>query len=404
MGNNSFRGIVFKYAHYKKILLPLNAIVYHLLYLNPFRKNYLWVFGAWEGKKYDDNSKYLFEYVNKRYGNLIHSVWLTKSNKQVEIIRSLGYEAYKCGSIKGMKYALSAGCAIYTNGLQDFGMIPLVGGAKVVALWHGNSFKRVYNNNYTGIKRNLKDALDYFFCWTYRNVSIVTCEYSKRQHIGQFNIKDENSVYIAGQPRNDALKIHYSKTEILGPEYEGKKLILYMPTYRHKAQSEDTIERIIRGLNENERLNKFLQDNNTLFLIKLHPLTTPFSLMLNDSFKMLGYRQIKSNQPLLTITDYLITDYSGGFIDYSLLLKPVVFYTPDEDEFLKYSERMEKEFFELSALYKAKTPDDLVELLKKPSTIVAEKTNEIFEDQTISGTCYSENVCKIIFNELRIQF
>lgn len=400
MSNNNLRGTFFKYAHYKKLLLPLNAIVFHLLYLTPFRKKNLWVFGAWEGKKYDDNSKYLFEYVNEKYGNKIHAVWLTKSDKQVDLIRVLGYEAYKCSSFKGMKYALTAGCAIYTNGLQDFGMIPLVGGAKIVALWHGNSFKRIYNNNYSGIKRRLKDALDHLYCWTYRNVSIVTCEYSKKQHIGQFNIKNTNTVFIAGQPRNDALKKQYSKTEILGPEYEGKKLILYMPTYRHKAQAEDTIERIIKGLNEHERLNKFLKENNALFLIKLHPITPPLSMSLNDDFKLIGYRQIRSNQPLLTLTDYLITDYSGGFIDYSLLRRPVIFYTPDEEEFLKYSERMEKEFFEVSSLCKAKTPDELVELLEKPSSIVADRINEIFEDPSISGTCYSENVYNVICKEI----
>lgn len=400
MRNSDLRGTFFKFAHYKKILLPVNAIVFHLLYLNPFRKKNLWVFGAWEGKKYDDNSKALFEYVNENYGNQVRAIWLTKKDKQVEIIRSLGYEAYRCGSLKGIKYALTAGCAIYTNGLQDFGRVPLVGGAKIVALWHGNSFKRIYNNNYSGLKRKIKETLDYFYSWTYRNYSIVTCEYSKKQHIGQFNIKDVNTVFIAGQPRNDVLKKQYEKTDVLGPEYEGKKLILYMPTYRHKAQAEDTIENIIKGLNENIQLNQYLSDNNALFLIKLHPITPPLSVPLNNNFRLLGYGQIKSNQQLLTVTDCLVTDYSGGFIDYSLLRKSVIFYTPDEDEFLRYSERMEKEFFEVSALCKAKTPDELLEKLKTPNTIVADAVNAIFEDESIKGTCYSENVFRVICKEI----
>ena len=400
MSNSKLRGALFKYAHYKKMLLPLNAIVFHLLYLAPFRKKNLWVFGAWEGKKYDDNSKYLFEYVNEKCGNKIHAVWLTKSDKQVVLIRALGYEAYKCSSFKGMKYALTAGCAIYTNGLQDFGRVPLVGGAKVVALWHGNSFKVIYNNNYSGLKRKIKEILDLFYSWTYRDYSIVTCEYSKKQHIGQFNIKNPNTVFIAGQPRNDVLKNKYNIKDVLGAEYEGKKLILYMPTYRHKAQAEDTIENIIKGLNENRRLNQYLCDNNVLFLIKLHPISPPLTISLNENFRLLGYRQIKSNQQLLTVTDCLLTDYSGGFIDYSLLRKPVIFYTPDEEDFLRYSERMEKEFFEVSALCKAKTPDELLDKLKSPNTLVADAVNAIFEDESIKGTCYSENVFKVICKEI----
>lgn len=402
MRNSSIRGTFFKFAHYKKILLPVNAVIYNLLYLNPFRKKNLWVFGAWEGKKYDDNSRYLFEYVNEKHCDKIHAIWLTKSDKQVEIIRTLGYKAYRCGSFKGIKNALTAGCAIYTNGLQDFGRIPLVGGARIVALWHGNSFKRIYNNNYSGLKQKIKEALDYFYSWTFRNYSIVTCEYSKKQHIGQFNIKNPDTVFIAGQPRNDVLKKHYSKTGVLGPEFEGKTLILYMPTYRHKAQSEKTIENIIKSLNENEKLNQYLHDNNALFLIKLHPITPPLSIPLNDCFRLLGYQQIKSNQPLLTVTDILITDYSGGFIDYSLLRRPVIFYTPDEEDFLKYSERMEKEFFEVSALCKARTPDELLDKLASANTVVADAVNTIFEDDSIKGTCYSKNVYEIICNEVGI--
>lgn len=400
MSNNSLRGVFFKYAHYKKILFPINAIIFHLLYLNPFRKKDLWVFGAWEGKKFDDNSKYLFEYVNEKYDRKIHAVWLTKNDEQVEVIRKLGYEAYRCGSFKGIKFALLAGCAIYTNGLQDFGIIPLVGGALIVSLWHGNSFKRVYNSTYSGPRRRIKEFLDYFYNWTYRRISMVTCKYSKMQQIDWFNIKNPDSVIIAGQPRNDVLKNEYKKADVLGSEYEGKSLILYMPTYRHKAQAGDTIEKIIKGLNENRKLNKYLSDNNVLFLVKLHPISPPLSIPLNDNFRLLGYRQIKSNQQLLTVTDCLITDYSGGFIDYSLLRKPVIFYTPDEDDFLKYSERMEKEFFEVSALCKAKNPDELLDKLKSPNTLVADAVNAIFEDESIKGTCYSENVFNVICKEI----
>ena len=53
--------------------------VYWFSQLVPKKKK-LWVFGAWNGKKYGDNSKYLFEYINLN-GTEIRPIWLTQ-NKQ----------------------------------------------------------------------------------------------------------------------------------------------------------------------------------------------------------------------------------------------------------------------------------------------------------------------------------
>lgn len=48
----------------------------------------------------------------------------------------------------------------------------------------------------------------------------------------------------------------------------------------------------------------------------------------------------------MAIADMLVTDYSSCFVDYALLNRPIVFYTPDETDFLKQSESMEQEYFD----------------------------------------------------------
>jgi CDP-glycerol glycerophosphotransferase (TagB/SpsB family) len=90
--------------------------------------------------------------------------------------------------------------------------------------------------------------------------------------------------------------------------------------------------------------------------------------------------------------DELITDYSSCFIDFALLERPIVFYTPDEKRFLTESEDMDSSFFKLCELNKATTPKELASLISKPDNKVAEETNKIFQDRKIKGTCYSENV------------
>ena len=47
-----------------------------------------------EKQKYDDNSRYLFEYVNKYHSDIINAIWLTDELEVVEQVRSLGYQAY----------------------------------------------------------------------------------------------------------------------------------------------------------------------------------------------------------------------------------------------------------------------------------------------------------------------
>ena len=42
------------------------------------RSRAIWVFGAWFGHRYADNSRYVFEYVNE-YQPEIRAVWLTRA-------------------------------------------------------------------------------------------------------------------------------------------------------------------------------------------------------------------------------------------------------------------------------------------------------------------------------------
>ena len=63
---------------------------------------------------------------------------------------------------------------------------------------------------------------------------------------------------------------------------------------------------------------------------------------------------------------------------------------------------MESEYFEIASLCQATTPQELVNCLKKPNMEVVDRTNELFEDESIKGTCYSENVFRVICQEMGI--
>src|SRR5690554_7993024 len=84
------------------------------------RDENLWVFGAWGGDNYSDNSKYVFEYVNKKMPH-INSIWITNNQKTKEQIINLGYRCFLYNEPNGRIARLNAKYAFYTNGMTDFG-------------------------------------------------------------------------------------------------------------------------------------------------------------------------------------------------------------------------------------------------------------------------------------------
>ena len=77
----------------KKINWFANIIYFNLSKLFFKRDPRLWVYGSLSGKKYDDNSKYFFEYINENHSDIIRSVWLAKDMSVVDDVKGRGGEA-----------------------------------------------------------------------------------------------------------------------------------------------------------------------------------------------------------------------------------------------------------------------------------------------------------------------
>ena len=389
-----------KFNKFKKVALPINIVLFNLCRLNPFRSKKIWVFGGWEGAHYDDNSRHLFEYVNRKHPDIL-AIWLTKSSEIANQIQSDGFSAYTFYSIKGVWAALRAGVAIYSHGLIDFGLFPLVGGAKIVSLWHGMGFKKIYNAKYNGLKLKVKKFLSCFFSWTHRDITTVTSEYTRTQFQHIFGI-DPKDVFITGQPRNDALFKCRSKSVVLESLKinDDKKIILYMPTYRAPSLGCDYMKGLVDELFDSPMLDNFLERENAVFLVKLHPLTPHMVFPKRENFRILDYNSVKNNQELLSVSDILVTDYSSCFVDFALLNRPIIFYVPDQDKFVSQSEGLDADFFRISKLNSARDVEEFVFKLEHSSNVVCAATNELFEDPSIRGTCYCRNVYKLIASKI----
>lgn len=134
---------------------------------------------------------------------------------------------------------------------------------------------------------------------------------------------DESVLYNVGLPRMDMLRENTEKCRRqfydAYPELEGKKIVLYAPTFR-KGQIFDP-----KGI-----VDAFDFNGRQQLIIKRHP-----NQRLNE--ENLGQAMTCDEVPtstVLSVCDCVITDYSAITIEAAILKKPVYFYLFDYEDYL----------------------------------------------------------------------
>ena len=189
----------------------------------------------------------------------------------------------------------------------------------VINVWHGNPFKAPPIDK-------MSHVFDVILASSDDGV-----KYRKKEFDGEFEIA------VLGAPRVDWL---FQSEDFLSRYTNGivyKKAIFCMPTYKQSKHNIDSLEKNQFGINtiksqeELKAFNCFLQENEVIIVFLTH------HLQLESEYENLHYSNILfirdrdyandglvMNQ-LLTCADALITDFSGVFIDYLLLDRPIGF-------------------------------------------------------------------------------
>src|SRR5690554_5957703 len=158
------------------------------------RDKTVWIFGAWKGKRYADNSKYFFEYVLEHMPN-IRAVWITKNPSVKKELSESGVECYLYNEKKARALRAKAGFIFYTNGMADIGDVDLGSGAVKVALWHGMPLKKIYyaSNNLQKRNENFIRQIQFRILKIYNNsqrsLTIATSKQAKDFLIECFDVK-----------------------------------------------------------------------------------------------------------------------------------------------------------------------------------------------------------------------
>lgn len=259
-------------------------------------------------------------------------------------------------------------------------------------VWHGTPLKRMGRDNVDevysmgNVMRNLL-AADYL---------LFPNEYMEEKMSEAYMLDNlYNGVVLhEGYPRNS---IFFSREngermkKRLG--YEGQQLIMYMPTFRGKA---DQIEvegfgtRIHQHLHE---LDRRLSDEQTL-LIKVHP-------FIQNQIEINQYSHIKpipeniDSYEVLNACDVLITDYSSVMYDFAITKRKIILFAYDYEEYIR-----ERGMYENITDYPfsmAETVDDIIRELGNDSGGVNKEF--LMKYATYESRDAAEKICRQIFLE-----
>ena len=323
-------------------------LIFYLIYIAtswiPRDKN-LWITGKIAGWSYNteppqffDNSKYFYLYLYNKTETKVY--WLTNNENEYALLKNYGLPVVMFNSFKGIWLTLRAKFFFHHYGINQINKILQIGSTQI-NLWHGTPLKKIGFD--VAPQRKRPSLFNKLFN---RNGNVYissTSNYLSVSILKKAFDANEDQFINCGYPRTDILKFNKEDTKLFCQKYSKellpyiekienyKKIFLYMPTWR-----DDDPNYFLKANINFEELNTALEKINGLLLVKLHPLTN-----ITPIHRFSNIIQIGNDidiYPLLTFTDFLITDYSSIYFDYLLLDKEIIFIPYDIDSYLKNRE------------------------------------------------------------------
>ena len=208
-------------------------------------------------------------------------------------------------------------------------------GQEYVQCWHGTPLKRLGCDIETEATEPKEVTQKVFHDDAGRYTYFISpSPYYTRVMTSAFDLKalgKEDTIIETGYPRNDFIVNHTEEdcAEIknrLGIP-EGKKVILYAPTYRENQKNQG------RGYKYSEPLDfGHLREElggEYVILFRAHYYIAQLFDFDEYSDFIIDASDYPEINDLYVISDLLVTDYSSVFFDYGILRRPVIFYMYD---------------------------------------------------------------------------
>lgn len=258
-------------------------------------------------------------------------VLLTSANSKAPIWLPAHVKSCPKNSLKGAWHILTSSEIYYTHGLFSFFNKINKSKQVVINMWHGMPLKNI---GLLDGKTNVPDS-HYLYSTSVFFQDIMARSFGK--------ISED--VLISGLPRNNILTqtVTNPTLNVLKEQYE--KIYVWLPTYRKSNVGDVRIDGASSSLYgfddfDIENLNRIMEEQNTLVIIKPHPMAVVGSYNADlTNVKLINEEWLFINgmtlYELLAASDMLWTDFSSVFVDYLLTKKTILFLIPDFDEYKK---------------------------------------------------------------------
>lgn len=319
----------------KKIITAILNCVGFIFSKTVPKKNII-VFEGTDVHRYNENARYLFEYMSCIDG--VYVYWFTRNSIIRDFLNASGYKT--TSGIFETMYILASAKLVVSNGSRPIDYFNSVGSNTIkYCLMHGTGPKAsIYlRNSLKSTIRELKSINKFDYVnFTSSFTSMLTAKVA-------YKIPYEKIIKL-GYPRNDCLfdkdlcddlcRKKPKMREVISNIDKDSKLLLYTPTWRNDPLMDLPIV-ALDGF-EFSLFNDFLAHNNLHLIYTLHP---------NSSMKCdLNYSNIHyldySKYPLFDLNnvmpefDLLLNDYSTTSVDFCILNRPQLFVMPDYDDYI----------------------------------------------------------------------
>ena len=235
------------------------------------------------------------------------------------------FDLRKLSVFSGMKkmlgfmklYAVS-GCVIICNNFLPVAACKKRKETRVIQLWHGcGAFKKFGYDAFDDIPKGYRGNV-------YKNYDLVTVSgeycvsfFQSAMRLGKEIVRPLGCCMTDRLFDREYLNLCRTKFKHIHPDAEGKRIVLWAPTFRGNAG-----DAYVVGEQYIDRLADLYK--NELYIIKsLHPMSEGC------------LASFMSSSELLVCADVLITDYSSIFFEYLLLDRPIVFFVPDYEDYAR---------------------------------------------------------------------
>ncbi|MBS4195718.1 CDP-glycerol glycerophosphotransferase family protein [Lederbergia citri] len=290
---------------------------------------------------FGDNSKYVIDEIKRE--NIRVQIAVLCTGKTLNIFREykdihlIPFEPSKILRLSWFQSVYHMATSRYILVDNYYGFLAAVNFKKKVEciqLWHASGALKKFGLEEESIKyRGPKAKRRFLQVYSKFHKVVVGSDVMASIFIKSFNLKKEQ-ILTTGFPRTDFFfneeLIQHARQSIASqhPEINGKKVILYAPTYRVHELNHFILQLDIGKMVKN-------LGNDYILFLRLHPAiqnSVNFSMQYPDFIVDVSSNRYDVNE-LLVVADYLITDYSSIPFEFSLMQKPIIFFTYDLEKY-----------------------------------------------------------------------